>query len=68
MLFRKIEKSCSYCVHAIKIDDNTMACKRKGPVPVDGSCRCFRYDPFKRIPEGVELELPEQDEEADYSL
>lgn len=68
MLFRKIEKSCSYCAHALKIGENVMGCKKKGPVPADGACRRFRYDPLKRVPEAPEAEAPMSDEEADYSL
>lgn len=68
MLFRKVEKSCSYCTRAIKIDEETMACRRKGPVSVDGACRAFRYDPLKRIPEAPEMELPVPEDDADYSL
>ncbi len=69
MLFRKkIEKSCAYCVLAARMDEDTMVCKRKGPVSVDGACRWFRYDPLKRVPEHFEAELPKVDAEADYSL
>ena len=45
-----------------------MFCKRKGPVSADGSCRRFRYDPLKRIPEAASAELPPQPRDADYSL
>ena len=51
MLFRKnIEPRCAYCAHAGRIDDNEVACPRKGIVPAGGSCRRFKYDPLKRIP------------------
>ena len=34
MLFRKkIDKFCSYCVHAGKVDDSTYLCAKKGIVP-----------------------------------
>ena len=45
-----------------------MVCRRKGPVSADGSCRRFRYDPLKRIPEAPSAELPPEPTDADYSL
>lgn len=45
-----------------------MVCRRKGPVSADGSCRRFRYDPLKRVPEATAAELPPQPEDADFSL
>lgn len=69
MLFRKtMEKSCACCARAIKIDEDTMACRRKGPVPADGACRCFRYDPFKRIPEAPMPEPDHIETDGDFSL
>lgn len=51
MLFRKkIEKSCSYCVHSGKIDDSTCLCSKKGIVHSSDHCRKFKYDPLKRVP------------------
>ena len=68
MLFRrKIERACGYCARAVRIDEDTVACRRKGPVPAEGSCHRFKYDPLKRIPERPYNDLP-VDEEADYSL
>jgi hypothetical protein len=51
----------------VRIDEDTVACRRKGPVPAEGSCRRFKYDPLKRIPERPHAGLP-VDDEADYSL
>ena len=40
MLFRKkIPSSCSYCVHATKVDDETIRCAKKGIHEVEGSAR-----------------------------
>lgn len=51
MLFRKkIERSCQYCAHSAKLNDDQMLCTRKGIVSADGQCRKFDYDPFKRVP------------------
>ena len=31
MLFRKkIQRSCSYCIHGVKVDDETIQCSKKG--------------------------------------
>lgn len=51
MLFRKrIPKSCSYCIHSTKLNDDEVLCIRKGIVRIDRSCGRFEYDPCKRIP------------------
>ncbi len=51
MLFRKkIEKSCSYCRHSAKLDEESALCVKRGVVSMCGKCRKFRYDPCKRIP------------------
>lgn len=51
MLFRKkIDKFCSYCAHAAKVDENTYLCAKKGLVASCHRCRKFKYDPLKRIP------------------
>ncbi len=69
MLFRKkIERSCAYCVHGTKIDDELILCVKKGVVPVDKSCWKFRYDPVKRVPvKAKAMDFSKYDEE-DYSL
>jgi hypothetical protein len=51
MLFRKnIEKSCSYCVYATVLDDETVLWTKKGLVSLSAKCNRFKYDPTKRIP------------------
>ena len=51
MLFRKnIEPSCAYCQRGTQINENDVACLKKGIVPVEGHCRAFKYDPLKRVP------------------
>lgn len=50
-LFRKdIEPRCAYCSRANVLDENNMSCRKRGIVPLAGSCRAFRYDPLRRIP------------------
>jgi hypothetical protein len=69
MLFRKkIERSCTYCLHGTKIDDELILCAKKGVVSVDGECWKFSYDPTKRIPPRMKpMDTTKYDEE-DYSL
>ena len=69
MLFRKtIERSCTYCVHGTKLEDDRSLCTRKGLCQGDEGCFRFRYDPVKRIPPKPKaLDFSKYDEE-DYSL
>ena len=51
MLFRKkLPRHCAYCIHAGKMSDHEMICRKKGVVAAADQCRRFRYDPLKRIP------------------
>ena len=51
MLFRrKINRYCTYCQFAGKMDGEHMICQKYGVVPVEHHCRKFRYDPLKRVP------------------
>ena len=51
MLFRKkLPKSCTYCIHGTRLNDDEVLCIRKGVVRVDKNCRKFTYDPCKRVP------------------
>jgi len=69
MLFRKkIEKSCAYCVHGTKLDDEQVLCTKKGVVSLTSKCRKFTYDPCKRLPAKAKaLDFQKYDQE-DYSL
>ncbi len=51
MFFRKkIEKSCAYCAHAVRIDDGQVLCIKRGVIDIARKCHKFDYDPLKRIP------------------
>ncbi len=51
MLFRKdIDPRCAYCKRGQQINEREVACLKRGVVPVEHSCRSFRYDPLKRVP------------------
>lgn len=69
MLFRKnMERSCSYCAHGTKIDEEQVLCIKRGVVSVCGQCRKFTYDPCKRIPPKPQaLDFRKYDNE-DFSL
>lgn len=50
-LFRKnIEPRCAYCAHSRPLDENSVSCRKKGPMAQTDSCRAFRYDPLRRVP------------------
>lgn len=69
MLFRKkIERSCMYCIHGVKLDDSAVLCAKKG-IRLDATpCRKFKYDPCKRVPTKAKaLDFGKYDEQ-DYSL
>lgn len=69
MLFRKkIQRSCAYCDHGVKIDDELVLCAKKGTVPVTHKCHKFRYDPFKRMPFKPKTLDFEKYNDEDYSL
>ena len=69
MLFRKkIKKSCAYCAYGTKLDEEQVLCIKKGIVSLDGKCRKFSYDPYKRIPvKAKALDFEKYDQE-DFSL
>ena len=69
MLFRKkIARSCAYCIHSTKLDEENVLCSKKGIVPVEKGCRKFKYDPCKRVPTKAKaLDFAKYDEH-DYSL
>lgn len=69
MLFRKkIERFCTYCQFAGKIDEETMICQYCGIVPCDHHCRRFRYDPLKRVPGRMKPQQFGKSDQKDYSL
>ncbi len=69
MLFRKkIERSCSYCVHGVKVEDGTIICCKRGLRDESDSCWKFRYDPIKRIPFRAKAMDFSQFQDSDFSL
>lgn len=69
MLFRKkMERYCTYCVFAGKLDDETLICTKCGIVPASHHCRRFRYDPLKRVPAKTASQDLSKFSEKDFSL
>lgn len=69
MLFRKkIERSCAYCAHGCKLDEEMVLCTKRGMVSIDGKCWRFSYDPCKRIPVKAKALDFSKYEDEDFSL
>lgn len=69
MLFRKkMPRSCIYCAHGTKIDDEQVLCVKRGVVSVDHGCRKFSYDPCKRVPPKPKALDFQKFKDEDYSL
>ncbi len=69
MLFRKkLDRSCSYCLHGACLDRELVLCSKKGIKPVNYGCRRFKYDPCKRIPVKAKAMDFRKYETEDYSL
>lgn len=51
MLYNKDNRAiCALCEMAVPIDDETVLCRKKGPVSLTYTCKKFEYDPLKRKP------------------
>lgn len=51
MLFSKdIDPACGLCEHAVPIDEETVLCRKRGPMPITACCRRYKYDPLLRKP------------------
>ncbi len=51
MLFRKdMEPRCTYCRHGKALNEEQIACPKKGVVSPGYHCRRFAYDPLRRVP------------------
>ena len=69
MFFRKkIERFCSYCQFATKIDDEYVLCIKKGVRSCSSKCRKFTYDPCKRIPAKPKALDFQKYDDRDFSL
>ena len=69
MLFRKkVDKSCSYCIHSTQLADGSILCAKKGLRVPEKVCCKFRYDPLRRIPGKQKAPDFSQYNEDDFSL
>lgn len=69
MLFnKKIPRSCAYCVHATRLNENEVLCAKRGVVCVEKPCHRFRYAPCKRIPLKMKCGDFEKYRDEDFTL
>lgn len=69
MLFRKkMPRSCTYCQHGTKLNDEEILCMKRGVICVNRICRKFTYDPCKRIPAKPKASDFSRYSNEDYSL
>ena len=69
MLFRKdMDPRCAYCKRGQQLNEREVACVKRGVVPVEHSCRSFRYDPLKRVPPRPAALDTKRLSEQDFSL
>ena len=69
MLFRKkMPRSCTYCLHGTKLNEEEILCVKRGVVCINRVCRKFAYDPCKRIPSKPKAADFKKYDNADYSL
>lgn len=47
---KKMEPRCAYCARGRALDQEQVACPKKGVMSAASSCGSFRYDPLKRVP------------------
>ena len=54
------EPRCEYCMQGrLSADGESVLCPKKGVMDKDFSCKKFKYDPLKRVPEKKAPRLPE---------
>ena len=69
MLFRKkMPRSCTYCVHGTKLNEEEILCVKRGVVCINRTCHKFKYDPCKRIPPKPKATDFKKFDDNDYSL
>jgi len=69
MLFsRNIEPRCAYCLHSVKLDEDTVACYKRGILEAAGFCKKYRYEPTKRVPQKRAKLSSSAFSEADFEL
>ncbi len=53
---KNLPRSCEYCVHSNRLEfTKEIICKKHGVTDFRDSCRSYKYDPLKRIPQKQKL-------------
>lgn len=53
---KKLSHRCEYCVNSKALDgSNEVICKKRGVVDRQDSCRHYKYDPLKRVPDTAKI-------------
>ena len=47
---KKIEPRCAYCAHGRTLNEDQVACPKRGIMSPSSHCRSFQYDPLRRVP------------------
>ena len=69
MLFRQsLEPRCAYCQRSTPLENDQVACLKRGVVPAGGHCHSFLYDPFKRVPPRQAVLDTSRLKDEDFSL
>lgn len=45
-----MEPRCAYCARGRTLNQDQVACPKKGVMSAGSHCGAFRYDPLKRVP------------------
>ena len=45
-----MEPRCAYCAQGRTLNQDQVACPKKGVMSAGSHCGAFRYDPLKRVP------------------
>ena len=69
MLFDpNIEPSCSYCRYGFDLGRNEIACEKFGIMNGASSCKSFRYESTKRVPQVLSGSILSNYSEEDFTL
>ncbi|MCL2126293.1 MAG: hypothetical protein FWH33_09950 [Oscillospiraceae bacterium] len=69
MLFDKnIEPSCAYCHHGTALGHDEYACIKNGLMSGAGSCKSFRYEPTRRVPQALPRFVSHEMNDEDFNV
>ena len=64
---KDLKKSCEYCRYGTVLEfTNETICKKRGVTDKTDSCRSYKYDPLKRVPQ--KIKIANDFTEADFKL